>query len=233
MIQLSTSTNTPTYLVSDYAGVGIVYSNTYSAQLLQTYSPYGAVSIYGNTNATPFSFQGGYKLPGNLIYFIHRVYDPSTGGFISVDPMFDTTYQAYAFANGDPMNGSDPSGMYTQGFCVNASGALGISGTVELCIAETQSGQAGIVLNPSFGGGLSFKIPLPGSFASGISYTFVIKTHGILSNMIDLHIATVDTQNFKLVPTAFVNGKPNSWRIATSNITSLFDNSKSLLESIF
>jgi RHS repeat-associated protein len=31
----------------------------------------------------PFGFAGGYTDPTDLIYLIHRYYDPSTGQFIS------------------------------------------------------------------------------------------------------------------------------------------------------
>lgn len=37
----------------------------------------------GLTATTPFGFAGGYTDPTDLIYLIHRYYDPSTGQFIS------------------------------------------------------------------------------------------------------------------------------------------------------
>jgi hypothetical protein len=44
---------------------------------------------------------------------INRYYDPSTGQFISVDPMLNETDQAYAYAGDDPVDGVDPTGLCT------------------------------------------------------------------------------------------------------------------------
>jgi uncharacterized protein RhaS with RHS repeats len=42
---------------------------------------------------------------------VHRYYDPVTSQFLSVDPLVDSTGTPYAFTGGDPVNGSDPSGL--------------------------------------------------------------------------------------------------------------------------
>lgn len=42
---------------------------------------------------------------------VHRYYTPKVGQFLSVDPTVLRTVQAYAFANDDPVNESDPSGQ--------------------------------------------------------------------------------------------------------------------------
>lgn len=44
---------------------------------------------------------------------INRYYDPTTGQFISVDPMVIATGQAYSYTGGNPVNLADPSGMLT------------------------------------------------------------------------------------------------------------------------
>lgn len=43
---------------------------------------------------------------------INRYYDPGTGEFLTVDPLVDQTGQAYQYTGGDPVNASDPSGLY-------------------------------------------------------------------------------------------------------------------------
>jgi RHS repeat-associated protein len=43
---------------------------------------------------------------------INRYYDPSTDQFLSVDPDVQTTDQPYAFVNDDPLNATDPLGLY-------------------------------------------------------------------------------------------------------------------------
>jgi RHS repeat-associated protein len=108
--QITKSNNTPEFVVPDYSGVGAVFTNTYSGIELNVYTPYGQETVYG-INATPFCYDEGYSLPQGLIYFIHRVYDPTTGQFLTIDPEFDTTLQAYSYAGGDPMNGWDPTGL--------------------------------------------------------------------------------------------------------------------------
>jgi RHS repeat-associated protein len=44
------------------------------------------------------------------VYSVDRYYDPSTGQFLSVDPMVSKTGEAYAYTRDDPVNDTDPSG---------------------------------------------------------------------------------------------------------------------------
>jgi RHS repeat-associated protein len=41
---------------------------------------------------------------------VHRYYDPSTGQFLTIDPLVDQTEQQYAYVSGDPVNSADLSG---------------------------------------------------------------------------------------------------------------------------
>ncbi|MHB8320055.1 MAG: RHS repeat-associated core domain-containing protein [Acidimicrobiales bacterium] len=47
-----------------------------------------------------------------------RWYDTQSGVFTSVDPAISSTNQPYSYANGDPVNNSDPSGLWCVGFVV-------------------------------------------------------------------------------------------------------------------
>lgn len=38
---------------------------------------------------------------------VHRYYDPTTGQFISSDPLVDMTGQPYSYVSDDPINGTD------------------------------------------------------------------------------------------------------------------------------
>ena len=50
-------------------------------------------------------------------------YDPVTGQFLSLDPDVAQTMAGFAYANNDPVNGSDPSGLLTAtGDCAEAGG---------------------------------------------------------------------------------------------------------------
>jgi uncharacterized protein RhaS with RHS repeats len=67
---------------------------------------------------------------------VNRYYDPSTAQFLSVDPLVAETGQPFAYADDDPVNGSDPSGLITCG---------GFWGWVPGCgtITDVQNGISG------------------------------------------------------------------------------------------
>ncbi len=44
-------------------------------------------------------------------YLVNRYYDPATNQFLAVDPLVSLTGEPFSYANGDPVNGSDPSGL--------------------------------------------------------------------------------------------------------------------------
>ncbi len=44
---------------------------------------------------------------------INRYYDPATGQFLSVDPLVGVTGAAYSYVGGDPVNGTDPLGLFS------------------------------------------------------------------------------------------------------------------------
>ena len=46
-----------------------------------------------------------------LIYLRARYYDPTTGQFLSVDPLNALTQQPYSYANDNPINETDPLGL--------------------------------------------------------------------------------------------------------------------------
>jgi RHS repeat-associated protein len=46
---------------------------------------------------------------------VNRYYDPSVGQFISVDPDVASTGQPYVFVGGDPVNATDPDGLFEAG----------------------------------------------------------------------------------------------------------------------
>lgn len=60
-------------------------------------------------------FVGGTKDNTGLTHLGAREYDPAVGRFISVDPLQDLTdpqqWNGYAYANNDPTNSSDPTGL--------------------------------------------------------------------------------------------------------------------------
>ena len=72
---------------------------------------YGALTRSTGEPIGRLGFQGHYTdAVTGLQYLIARYYDPSTGAFLSMDPRVQSTRQPFAFASGDPLTHSDPSG---------------------------------------------------------------------------------------------------------------------------
>ena len=74
--------------------------------------------VYGNTVSStplasnPFGYAGAYTdAESGLLYLRARYYDPATAQFISKDPLFAATGQAYAYAGDSPTNRVDPAGL--------------------------------------------------------------------------------------------------------------------------
>jgi RHS repeat-associated protein len=60
----------------------------------------------------PLGYDGNYTdTETGLQYDINRYYDPATGNFLTVDPLAAETGQTYQYADGDPLDTADPSGL--------------------------------------------------------------------------------------------------------------------------
>ncbi len=83
---------------------------------------------------------------------VHRYYDPATGSFLSVDPTVATTEQPYVYTSNDPVNGTDPMGLWTHGYCVQASAALfSITGSAGICaVDDSQNNTALAIINSTY-----------------------------------------------------------------------------------
>jgi RHS repeat-associated protein len=65
----------------------------------------------GKEPATPLLFAGQYTdAESGFQYLRARYYDPATGQFLTRDPLASITRQPYLYANGDPVNRTDPTG---------------------------------------------------------------------------------------------------------------------------
>jgi RHS repeat-associated protein len=76
---------------------------------------FGMVVTSSGSTPTPFGFAGnhGYQQDSEtgLMRLGHRMYDASTGRFISRDPIC-AGYNWYTYCNNDPINAVDPTGLY-------------------------------------------------------------------------------------------------------------------------
>jgi RHS repeat-associated protein len=111
--QVSLSSGSVTYLVTD--SLGSVRGTVNSAGALTGSAAYDAwgnpATSGGLTSTTPFGYGGGYTDPDGLIYLLNRYYNPALGQFVSPDPLVSQTSQPYTYADADPVNVSDPTGL--------------------------------------------------------------------------------------------------------------------------
>jgi RHS repeat-associated protein len=78
-----------------------------------TYSAYGTPSCEGSAT-TPLGYDGQYaSADTGLIYMRARVYDPTTAQFLSSDPLEAITGAPYSYARDNPINDSDPAGLFS------------------------------------------------------------------------------------------------------------------------
>ena len=72
--------------------------------------------LAGLRASVPFGYAGQQYDAGAGTYNMRaRHYDPRTGRFLSVDPLVEQTVQAYIYADNNPTNAVDPSGLYSSG----------------------------------------------------------------------------------------------------------------------
>jgi RHS repeat-associated protein len=77
-----------------------------------TYDPYGNTTGHTGHATTNLRYTGEYTdAETGFSYLRARSYDPSTGQFLTRDPVVADTRSAYAYVEGNPLNATDPSGL--------------------------------------------------------------------------------------------------------------------------
>jgi RHS repeat-associated protein len=130
-IEQISSGGTVSYLHHDQQGsTRLLTGSTGTVAGKCTYSAYGAPTCEGTTT-TPLGYNAQYTSSDTgLIYLRTRVYDPATAQFLTVDPLVQFTRALYTYAQDNPLNRADPTGLCT-GFgpapagCTGGSGELG------------------------------------------------------------------------------------------------------------
>jgi RHS repeat-associated protein len=173
LIAVRSSTGSLDWIVTDHHNTGeATVSNTDLSATRQRTLPFGqtrgAVPTTWPT-AMDKGFVGGTKDNTGLTHLGAREYDPTTGRFISVDPLFITDdprqYNAYQYGRNNPLTYSDPSGLGD--VCGHGGGC------------EVGNGSSDPPPNPPTGGGsatpstgsLSPNTPVPGGIPDYVRST--------------------------------------------------------------
>jgi RHS repeat-associated protein len=105
-------------IVTDHLGSPRVVVNVTTGAVVQRmdFDEFGRVLLDSNPGFQPFGFAGGiYDADTGLVRFGNRDYDPRTGRWTAKDPIGfnggDSNLYAYVF--GDPINNTDPWGLYS------------------------------------------------------------------------------------------------------------------------
>ncbi len=107
---------TLTYIYTDPLGTPLAEADT-NGNITATfdYRPYGSLAIGAAPNGPGYT--GHVNDPDTgLVYMQARFYDPDIGRFLSIDPVNVSagnvlTFNRYVYADNNPINKSDPTGM--------------------------------------------------------------------------------------------------------------------------
>ncbi|MER7546494.1 RHS repeat-associated core domain-containing protein [Spirillospora sp. NPDC127506] len=117
-VAMRASNGPVTYLTSDHQGTGQVAVNSATmASTTRRFTPFGAIRGFDENATWPNDkgFVGGTQDTTGLTHLGAREYDPDTGRFLTVDPVFDfadpQSWNGYGYAGGSPVTFSDPDGL--------------------------------------------------------------------------------------------------------------------------
>ncbi|MEQ1661859.1 MAG: RHS repeat-associated core domain-containing protein [Thiobacillus sp.] len=129
-MRLTGSTNDPTATTSFYHqdGLGSIVGQTTQAgaiQGLQRFAPGGNITASVGT-INQYGYTGREPDATGLVYYRARYYDPTTGRFISRDPIgLDGGLNQYAYVGNNPVNFTDPEGLCPTCIWGGVAGAVG------------------------------------------------------------------------------------------------------------
>jgi RHS repeat-associated protein len=99
--------------LSDALGGTVALASPAGALATQyTYEPFGNTTSAGPASANPFQFTARANDGTGLYFYRARYYDPTTGRFLSEDPIrFAGGTNLYRYSDGDPVDETDPFGL--------------------------------------------------------------------------------------------------------------------------
>lgn len=151
------SSNREYYLEDGLGNIRALVDNNGNILESYTYDAYG--NIEEGEDASLLTYKGEHiDQNTNLYYMRARYYDPTTGRFVSKDPVEGylsnpQTTNGYSYVLNDPINLNDPTGEDVYGGCVNVNAGLAVYGTCSICIAYSTDENRFGVLSTLGGGG--------------------------------------------------------------------------------
>ena len=138
-------------VLSDRRGSPRLVVNTTTGAVVQrlAFSPFGETVQDTNPGFQPFGYVGGLAdRDTGLVHFVNRDYDPAGGRFTTKDPLGfgGGGTDLYAYANNDPVNNTDPTGLQA---CVNcgksglAASTTAVNGTRPMYVATQEQIERG------------------------------------------------------------------------------------------
>ncbi|HEU5254111.1 MAG TPA: RHS repeat-associated core domain-containing protein [Solirubrobacterales bacterium] len=104
----------PTYLHHDQLGsTRLLTEKSGEAAGDLTFSAYGEIAAVGGIRTTPLGYAGQYTDDDTRLQYLRaRFYDPLSSQFLSSDPIKEMTKSPYGYVHSNPVNGTDPSGLF-------------------------------------------------------------------------------------------------------------------------
>ena len=127
------SGSTPIYLHQDQQGSTRLLTDAEGTVVGRyDYDAWGKVISHTGSDTTDIQYNGQYTDPETDFQYLRaRYYDPSTGQFLTSDPLVGLTRTPFDYASNDPLDRSDPSGLISGWTVLKVVGAgLGIAAAV-------------------------------------------------------------------------------------------------------
>lgn len=107
-----TPTGTQYFHHDGYGSTRLLTDGSGAVVATYTYDPYGNVKGQTGTLDTALRWNGQYQDSESGLYYLRaRYYDPATAQFICADPMSALTHSPYGYADNNPLNSADPTGL--------------------------------------------------------------------------------------------------------------------------